>query len=99
MMRCQSSRAPQATPPLAIAVNAVTEQATCAPINSVQKEERKGEKTTEKGRETERERDQQFWERGDRNNRNFKKINDIDRETERDRRGEGRKKGQKGQTG
>jgi len=31
MMRCQSSRVPQATPPLAIAVGAVAEQATCTP--------------------------------------------------------------------
>jgi len=31
MMRCQSSRAPQATPLLATAVSAVAEQATCAP--------------------------------------------------------------------
>jgi len=29
MMRCQSSRAPQATPPLATSVGAVTEQETC----------------------------------------------------------------------
>jgi len=31
MMRCQSSHVPQATPPLATAVGAVAEQATCTP--------------------------------------------------------------------
>ena len=116
-MRCQSSCVPQATPPLATAVGAMAEQATCtpcmggngmgqgrsrspAPINTVRVQKKEGEGQKEKkerrerqqtGRETERERNRPR-EREEQPKQRNQKTGDIDKETERDSRGEGRKR-------
>jgi len=111
MMRCQSSRAPQETPPLATSASTAAVQETCpharapmgrgrvdpappAPINSDPKERKRGgkkegENDSKRGekpkeRETDREREEQPKQRN-------QKTRDIDKETERDNRGEGRK--------